>query len=88
MIIFSSFIEQNKIIILNGTQRLVYKVKQIKPRLHEQFLCDKFYLTIFICWVKPLLHKSNFYLKTKDWGLGSTDDIKKVANFMNYVGEH
>ena len=25
---------------------------------------------------------SNFYLKTKDWRLGSTNDIKKIANFM------
>ena len=26
-------------------------------RLHEQFLCDKFYLTIFIFWGKPRLHE-------------------------------
>ena len=29
-----------------------------KPRLHKQFLCGKFYLTIFICWDNPCLHDS------------------------------
>ena len=29
----------------------------LKPSLHEQFLCDNFYLTIFICRSKPRLHK-------------------------------
>ena len=37
-----------------------------KPRLHEQFLCDNFYLTTFICWGKPRLHEQflceKFYL--------------------------
>ena len=28
---------------------VVQKLMSTKPRLHEQFLCGNFYLTIFIC---------------------------------------
>ena len=31
--------------------------------------------------IKPR-YTSNFYVKTKDWRLASTDDVKKSANFM------
>ena len=73
---------------------------KLRLRLDEQFLCDKFYLTIFICWGKLRLQKqflwtsfikfaserpvytSNLYLKTKDWRLGSEDDIKKLPIFV------
>ena len=50
----------------------------VKPRQHKQFLCDKFSLFARKCPV----YTSNFYLKTKDWRLGSIDDVKKNANFM------
>ena len=35
-----------------------------------------------VIYKKLALKPSNFYLKTKDWRLGSMDDIKKNANFM------
>ena len=55
--------------------RLLWKDEQtLKPRLHEQYLCDKFYLFASVL----LVYKSNFSLKTKDWKLGSTDDIKNA----------
>ena len=53
-------------------------VTKLKSSLHEQFLCDKFYLFASLSHV----YTSNFYLKTKDWRLGSTDDVKTIANFM------
>ena len=81
--------------ITSSTIKTIISAKRVvKPSLHEQFLCDKLYLTIFICLGKPRLHEqflcdkfylfasvrpvytSNFYLKTKDWRLGSMDDCQ------------
>mgnify|MGYP001796274356 CR=1 FL=1 len=53
----------------------------LKPRLHMQFLCDKFYL---FGSVSPV-YMSNFYLKTKDWRLGSTYNIKNCQFYMMYI---
>ena len=50
----------------------------LKPRLHEQFLCDKFYLFASV----RSVYMSNFYLKTKDWRLGSTDDKKNCQFYV------
>ena len=56
----------------------LYQQMKIKPRLHEQFLCDKFYLFASV----RIVYTSNFYLKTKDWTLGSTDDIKNCQFYV------
>ena len=37
----------------SSAQAEYYFNVKLKPRLQEQFLCDKLYLTIFICWGKP-----------------------------------
>ena len=34
----------------------------LKPRLNEQFLCDKLYLPIFICWAISPVYTSNFFV--------------------------
>ena len=59
-----------------------------KPRLHEQFLCDKLYLTIFICCGKPRLHEQflcdkfnlldSLHKQFLFERLGSTNDVKKL----------
>ena len=69
-------------------------IYQCTLRLHEQFLFENERLEtgiygwhqkncqfLFICQCTPRLHEQ-FLLKTKDWRLESTDDIKKIANFM------
>ena len=50
-----------------------FQIIQI-PYIQNPFCTDNFYVTSFIYLF--------FYLKTKDWRLGSTDDIEKIANFM------
>ena len=55
--------------------------KSIKPRLHEQFLCDNFYLTILICSCRPG-KSTNFYVANKTchirlkWLKQTNQDIK------------
>ena len=49
----------------------------LKPRLHEKFLCDKYLIAS-----KRSFYKSTFYLKAKDWTLGSMDHSKNIFNFM------
>ena len=57
--------------------------RQWKLSFHFVFLSpvytSNFYVTSFI--YLPV-YTSNFYLKTKDWRLETTDDIKKISNFM------
>ena len=60
---------------------LMQMVEEILPQL-----CFNDSIQIFLKMARFLtlspVYTNNFYLKTKDWRLGSMDDMKKIANFM------